>query len=136
MIMRLLGRKNKFLKTQGKEQFDKSLGHALDGIEYAINNERNIKIEIFIAILTSIFGFIFDISVIEWAVIVLNFGLVLGLEMVNTAIERTVDLVTKDYYELAKNAKDVAAGAVLIASMFSCVIGIIVFLPKFIELIK
>ena len=95
-----------------------------------------IKIEIFIAILTSVLGFILEISIIEWGIIVLNFGLVLGLEMVNTAIERTVDLVTKDYYELAKNAKDVAAGAVLIASMFSFVIGIIIFLPKIIELIK
>ena len=45
--MKLLGRRNKFLKTQGKEEFDKSVGHALDGIEYAVNHERNVKIEIF-----------------------------------------------------------------------------------------
>lgn len=134
--MKLLGKKNKFLKTQGKEQFNKSLGHALDGIEYAINHERNIKIEIFISILVSILGFLFKINIIEWCIIIITFSLVLGLELVNTAIERTVDLVTKDYYELAKNAKDVAAGAVLIVSMFSVVIGIIIFLPKVINMVK
>lgn len=134
--MRLLGRKNKFLKTQGREQFNKSLGHALDGIEYAINHERNIKIEIFMSIIVSILGFLLKINIIEWGLIVLTISLVLVLELVNTAIERTVDLVTKDYYELAKNAKDVAAGAVLIASMFSVVIGIIIFLPKIINIIK
>ena len=56
--------------------------------------------------------------------------------MVNTAIERVVDLVTKDYHELAKNAKDVAAGAVFIASMFSVVLGIVIFLPKIIQLFR
>ena len=56
--------------------------------------------------------------------------MVLALELVNTAIERTVDLVTKDYHDLAKAAKDVAAGAVLIMSMFSVIIGLIIFIPK------
>ena len=134
--MRLLGRKNKFLKTQGREKFHKSLGHALDGIEYAINHERNVKIEIFVAILVSILGFLLKITILEWLIIIITISLVLGLELVNTAIERTVDLVTKDYYELAKNAKDVAAGAVLTVSMFSCVVGIIIFLPKIINIIK
>ena len=96
--MRLLGRKNKFLKTQGREKFHKSLGHALDGIEYAINHERNVKIEIFVAILVSILGFLLKITILEWLIIIITISLVLGLELVNTAIERTVDLVTKDYY--------------------------------------
>lgn len=133
--MKLLGRRNKFLKTQGKEEFDKSVGHALDGIEYAVNHERNVKIEILFAILTSILGFILKISLLEWVVIVLVIAMVLALELVNTAIERTVDLVTKDYHDLAKAAKDVAAGAVLIMSMFSVIIGLIIFLPKIISIL-
>ena len=72
--MRLLGRKNIFLKTQGREQFSKSVGHALDGIEYAINNERNIKIEILMGIIVSIAGFILKISLLEWLVLVLLIG--------------------------------------------------------------
>lgn len=133
--MKLLGRRNKFLKTQGKEEFDKSVGHALDGIEYAVNHERNVKIEILFAILTSILGFILKISLLEWVIIVLVIAMVLALELVNTAIERTVDLVTKDYHDLAKAAKDVAAGAVLIMSMFSVIIGLIIFLPKIISIL-
>lgn len=133
--MRLFGRKNKFLLTQGREQFTKSVGHALDGIEYAINHERNIKIQIFIGIVASILGFLLKISVIEWVVVILLIATILALELVNTAIERTVDLVTKDYEELAKAAKDMAAGAVLVVSMFSVIIGILIYLPKIIDVL-
>lgn len=134
--MRLLGRKNKYLKTQGKEQFHKSVGHALDGIEYAINHERNIKIEIFLAIIASILGFILKISIIEWIVIILLIALIISLELINTSIERCVDLVTKDYHDLAKVSKDMAAGAVLVSSLFSIIVGLLIFLPKLIDIIK
>ena len=134
--MRLLGRKNKYLKTQGKEQFHKSVGHALDGIEYAINHERNIKIEIFLAIIASILGFILKISIIEWIVIILLIALIIYLELINTSIERCVDLVTKDYHDLAKVSKDMAAGAVLVSSLFSIIVGLLIFLPKLIDIIK
>ncbi len=133
--MIFLGRKNKFLKTQGKSSFKSSFNHAMDGIEFAIDHERNIKIEIFMGICASILGFILNISSIEWAIIVLVIAMVLSLELINTAIERAVDLTTKEYQELAKAAKDVSAGAVLIMSMFSVIIGILIFLPKIINLI-
>lgn len=134
--MRLFGKKNIFLKTQGKEKFSKSFGHAIDGIDYTINHERNIKIEIFFAIITSILGFLLKISLIEWLIIILSMGIVLSAELINTAIERTVDLVTKDYQELAKAAKDTAAGAVLISSIFVAIIGLIIFLPKILLIVK
>ena len=135
--MRLLGRKKirDILKKQGKSSFNESLGHALDGIEYTINHERNFKIELFFAIAVTIMSFILKVSIIEWGVLVLVISMVLALEMINTAIERCVDLVTKEYKELAKNAKDIAAGAVLVMSMFSVVIGIIIFLPKIMKLL-
>ena len=134
--MIFLGRKNKFLKTQGRSSFGVSFNHAMDGIEFALNHERNIKIEIFMGICASILGFLLNISIIEWAIIVLVIAMVLCLELVNTAIERAVDLTTKEYHELARVAKDVSAGAVLVMSMFSVVIGIIIFLPKILILIK
>lgn len=124
----------KRLKLQGKTNFLESMGHAIDGIEYTAAHERNFRIEIFFAIAVSIASFIFQVSLIEWALLVLVIGIILALEMVNTAIERCVDLVTKDYKELAKNAKDIAAGAVLIMSMFSVILGILIFLPKIIRL--
>ena len=134
--MIFLGRKNQFLKTQGRSSFGVSFKHAMDGIEFAINHERNLKIEIFMGVCASILGFLLNISVVEWAIIVLVIAMVLCLELVNTAIERAVDLTTKDYHELAKAAKDVSAGAVLVMSMFSVVIGIIIFLPKILLLMK
>lgn len=133
--MRLFGKRNIYLKTQGKEKFTKSVGHALDGIEYAINHERNIKIQIFIGIIASVLGFLLNISIIEWVVVILLIATILALELINTAIERTVDLVTKDYEELAKVAKDMAAGAVLVVSMFSVIIGVLIYIPKIIDVL-
>ena len=135
--MKLLGRLKikKILERQGKSKFAESVGHALDGIEYTINHERNFKMEIMFAIIVTIASFLLKVSLLEWTILVLVIGNVLALEMINTAIERSVDLVTKDYRELAKIAKDVSAGAVLVMSMFSVVIGIIIFLPKIINLI-
>lgn len=130
--MKLLGRftVKKILENQGKSSFSESVGHAVDGIQYITNHERNFRIEILSAILVTIASFFFKVSLLEWCILVLVIGMVLALEMVNTAIERCVDLVTKDYKELAKVAKDVAAGSVLVMSMFSVIIGIIIFLPK------
>lgn len=135
--MRLLERIRirKTLKRQGKSPFHESVGHALDGIEYTTNHERNFRVEISFAILVTIASFILKVSPIEWAILVAVIGNVLALEMINTAIERCVDLVTKDYRELAKISKDVAAGAVFIMSMLSVVIGIVIFLPKILELL-
>ena len=134
MLMKLLGRfkVRKILARQGKSKFTESMGHALDGIAYTTSHERNFKIEIIFACFITMASFILKVSIIEWAILIL---VIVTLEMINTAIERCVDLVTKEYRELAKAAKDVAAGAVLIMSMFSVIIGIIIFLPKIIELI-
>ena len=126
----------KILKRQGKSGFFESVGHALDGIEYTVSHERNFRIEIVFAILVTIASFILNVSLLEWCLLILVIGMVLALEMVNTAMERCVDLVTKDYKELAKNAKDVAAGAVFIMSLFSVVLGILIFLPKIILFLK
>ena len=136
--MILLGRKKKseHLLFQGREAFNRSVSHALNGIEYTINHERNIKIQILFAIMACILGFLLNISAFEWVIIVLVIAMVISLELVNTAIERAIDLVTKDYNELAKVSKDVAAGAVLVMSLFSVVIGIVIFLPKLITLVK
>lgn len=135
--MKLLGRLKirKILKKQGNSNFFESVGHAMDGINYTVNHERNFKIEIIFAIAVTIASFLLKISLIEWSILVLVIGMVLALEMINTAIERCVDLVTKDYKELAKHAKDVAAGSVFVMSMFSIIIGTIIFLPKIIKIL-
>ncbi|MFT8320499.1 MAG: diacylglycerol kinase family protein [Bacillus sp. (in: firmicutes)] len=103
---------------------------ALSGIVMAIKKERNLKIHLFISILVFFFGIYYKVSVTEWLFLSVAIGIVIAMEMINTALERVVDLVTKEYHPLAKEAKDIAAGAVFIAALLSAVIGFIIFIPK------
>ena len=111
----------------------KSFGYAFQGIFNTIRTERNIKIHCVAAILVTIFGIWLQISKTEWMICFILFGLILALELVNTAVEATVDLFTEERKPLAKKAKDAAAGAVLVAAIFAAVIGILIFIPKLLE---
>ena len=95
-----------------------------------IKKERNMKIHCAAAILVVIAGVILKISSLEWCICLTLFGLIMALELVNTAVEAVVDLVTEERKPLAKIAKDTAAGAVLIAAIMAAIAGIIIFLPK------
>ena len=108
----------------------KSFKYAFDGICTGIKEEQNMKIHITIMILVIIFGIMLKISKMEWIICIILFGLVISMELINTAIENTVDLVTKEKNEQAKIAKDVAAGAVLVSAFASAIIGLIIFVPK------
>ncbi len=107
-----------------------SFKYAFQGIQYSFHTQRNIRIHFFIAIIVLIMGTYFRLSDIEWALILLTISVVVAGEMVNTAIEKTIDLVTEEYKILAKTAKDVAAGAVLISSIMSLIIGVLIFYEK------
>lgn len=107
-----------------------SFKYAFEGIFTVIRHERNFKIHCVMAALVVIGGIVLKISLSEWMDCLILFGLVMSLEMVNTAIEAVVDLVTDEYKPLAKKAKDVAAGAVLAAAIVSAIIGGIIFFPK------
>jgi undecaprenol kinase len=117
-------------KGRLKGRFLHSFTFAISGIFHAIRNERNMKIHSVVAIIVIILSWIYDVSAIEWMFISFAICGVLALELVNTALERVVDLITKDFHPLAKQAKDVAAGAVLLYAILSVVIGCIIFLPK------
>ena len=78
----------------------------------------------------TVFGIWLQISKTEWMICFILFGLILALELVNTAIEATVDLCTEERRPLAKKAKDAAAGAVLIAAVFAAIIGVMIFIPR------
>ena len=119
-----------------KDPFYKSFGYAISGIIQCIQKERNIKIHLVFMFLVIICGFLFRLSITEWLVCILLFGLVISLELVNTAIEAVVDLCTQEYHPLAKIAKDTAAGAVLISAIASVVIGLIIFVPKILSLVS
>lgn len=116
-----------------KDPLYKSFGYAFQGIFNTIRTERNIKIHCAAAILATIFGIWLQISKTEWMICFILFGLILALELVNTAVEATVDLFTEERKPLAKKAKDAAAGAVLIVAIFAAVIGILIFIPKLLD---
>lgn len=107
----------------------KSFTYALNGIFTALRICRNLKIQYLFAIIAIVAGFYFDIGRLEFAIVLLAITLVVTLEMVNTAIEKVVDLLTQRHHILALIAKDVAAGAVLIASVTAFIIGALIFGP-------
>lgn len=117
------------------ERYWKSFNHAIDGIIYCLKYEHNMVIILFATILVVLFGFEFNISTSEWLFIIFICGAIAACEFINSAVEAIVDLITKDYNELAKIAKDTASSASLILCTTALIGGIIIFLPKIIELI-
>ncbi len=122
-------------KGPRKNKLYKSFGYAFEGIFNTILHERNMQIHCLATVLVVIFGFILKISLSEWFLCLLLFALVMSLELVNTALEAVVDLVTQEKKPLAKKAKDAAAGAVLVSAIFAAIIGGIIFFPKLYYLI-
>ena len=109
-----------------------SLEFALTGIFTAFKEERNMRKHALSAILAIVAGFLFGISVTEWLFLLLSVSLVIAFEIMNSALENVVDLASNYHFSmLAKNAKDMAAGAVLVISGFALVTGLIIFVPKF-----
>ena len=108
----------------------RSFGYAIKGIKSVVSTETNMQIHLIIGLLVIICGFLFSISLTEWMLCLICFGLVIGMEMINTAIEKVVDLVSPESHPLAGLAKDIAAGAVLICAFISVVVGLSIFIPK------
>ena len=108
-----------------------SLEFAFTGIFTAIKEERNMRKHAVTALVVILAGFVFQVSRIEWLFLLLSIFLVVAFEIINSAIENVVDLASHYHFSmLAKNAKDMAAGAVLVISGFALVTGLIIFVPK------
>lgn len=111
----------------------KSFGNAFlyagTGIWLGLTGERNFRVHLTVAMAVTVLGWLMRLMRWEWLGILLAFGLVLSLELVNTAIEAVVDLASPDLHALAKVAKDAGAGAVLVASLAAVGIGLSVFVP-------
>ena len=113
-----------------------SLEFALTGIFTAFKEERNMRKHALSAILAIVAGFLFGISVTEWLFLLLSVSLVIAFEIMYSALENVVDLASDYHFSmLAKNAKDMAAGAVLVISGFALVTGLIIFVPKLCDLL-
>lgn len=107
----------------------KSFAYAGKGIASFVCKEHNAWIHSIAIIAVTAAGFYFDITKTEWIAVTLCFGLVLSAEAFNSAIERVVDLASPDIHPLAGDAKDIAAGAVLICAIATAIVGGIIFIP-------
>ena len=112
--------------VKGQEGVPRSFEHAYRGFIYAVRTQRNMTIHVIIAMLVLVASLLVDVRKLELAVLVLVIVVVLITEMLNTTLEFAVDLVTKEYHPLAKLAKDVAAGTVLVSSVGAVLVGYLI----------
>ena len=119
---------------QKKESFlinrIKSVGYAFKGALLLIKTESSIKVQFVIAIIMTIAGYYFNISNTEWIIQLLSIGLVMSIEGINTAIEEIANFIHPEHHKKIGTIKDIAAGAVFMASFFAIIIGLIIYLPK------
>ena len=115
---------------ESKHSIIKSFKFAFSGLRTAITKGRNFRIQVFLGTVAIVFGVGLKISTFEWLSLILIVASVLILELINTAIEEIVNIVSPEIQERAKIAKDVSAGAVLIASIAALFIGAFLFFPK------
>ena len=121
-------------KNYSISRFFKSFTYAFNGIKTAIKTEQNFVVDLVLGVIAIILGFLLKIDKIEFIIIILTIGIAIMAELVNTAIEYTVDMAMPEIHPLAKAAKDLSSGAVLIMDFVILIIGIIIYLPKIIEL--
>lgn len=127
-------------KISDKKRFSiiarfKSTNHGLRGLGVFIKTTHNLWLHLFFTALAIYLGFLLRLNSIEWSIIVFATGLVIIAEAFNTAIEIDIDLTSPNYHPYARDTKDVAAGAVSIATIVAGVIGLLIFLPKVLALI-
>ncbi|KJQ60164.1 diacylglycerol kinase family protein [Streptococcus cristatus] len=133
--MDLQDNKNNKRKWKNRDVIS-SLEFALTGIFTAFKEEKNMRSHVLSAVAAIIAGLIFRISATEWLFLLLSIFLVIAFEIMNSAVENVVDLASDYHFSMrAKNAKDMAAGAVLVVSGFAVITGLIIFLPKLWDII-
>ena len=123
-------------KKYSLKRFFKGFGYAFSGIIHGFKSEQNLLIDFILGIIAIVLAILLKFSNIELCMVLLTIGLIMGLELMNTAIEYTVDMAMPEIHPLAKLSKDIAAGSVLLASVCALVVGIILYLPKIIALCK
>ena len=137
LLGRLFRRTPKRNKDTGTvlERYWKSFFHAIDGIVYGLKYEHNMIIILIATIVSIVLGFFLEIELYEWLFVIFICGAIASIEMINSSIEATIDLITTDKHPLAKIAKDTASSATLILCIVALVGGIIIFIPKILLLI-
>ncbi len=112
----------------------RSFRFAAQGVLNLFRYENNARFHLLAALAVFAAGFFFRISTTEWALVIIQVGLVWAAEAFNTALEKLADAVSTEYHPLIKATKDLAAGSVLIVAISAVVVGVLIFLPKFVAL--
>lgn len=123
----MLNFNNKIFRSHHPARRISSFKYAFEGLFHALLNEANFRIQVVIAIITTIAGFYFNITTTEWSVIILSMGFLLFAEMVNTVVEEFIDHIIKEQSPVAKIIKDLGAGFVLVAAVTTLLILTLVF---------
>lgn len=123
-------------KKHGIKRLINSFKYSFAGLIYAFKYEQSMTIHILTSIVVVILGIIVKLSLMEWLFCLVIMGLVMATELINTAIEAVVDLTCPEKNDLAKIAKDTASAAVFVFAMVAALSGIILFIPKIIQLLK
>jgi diacylglycerol kinase len=111
------------------KRFIRSFKYAFEGINYALNNDQNLVIHFIVALLVITISVLLRVTPYEMGLLGLTILVVISAEMVNSAIEKMVDLITKEHRAEAKIAKDVSSGMVLLTTIGSVIIGVLIFFP-------
>lgn len=117
------------------QSLPRSFANALAGIAQGVATQRNMRIHVVVAVLAIIACAVLRCTSVEWAIVLVLIGAVIAAELFNTAIEALVDLASPDIHPLAKRAKDVAAGAVLVLAITAVVVGLIIYIGAFTRII-
>ena len=113
-----------------------SFKYAFEGLFTALKTERNLRVDTFVMLLVCIMGLIFKINRVEWAVCIIMFASVISAEVINTVVEVVVDMITEEYNKKAKLAKDLAAASVLIKAGAAFAVGLFIFIPRIVDLLR
>lgn len=107
-----------------------SFHHAFEGLVHAVKTQPNFVVHLVLSSIAITVGFLLHLTNIEWTIILFTISLGLVIELINTSIESTVDLITSQYHQLAKVAKDTSAAAMLIYAVGAVIVAVFIFLPK------
>lgn len=108
----------------------KSFKYAAWGVKFVAKTQHNFWIHLAIMIAVIVCGILFNVSYTEWLLLILCIGFVLVAEIMNTAFEELIDFISPEYSKKAGIIKDIGAGAVLVASIISAIVGLLIFIPK------
>ncbi len=122
-------------KRNNKGSLIRKFGYAFRGLATSLKEEASLVIHFIAAVIVIILGIVLKINTTEWAIIILVIGIIIGTELLNTAIENVVDMVSFKYNFNAKKIKDISAAATLVLTLSAIIVGLLIFIPHIIALV-